>query len=76
MNILVVIVIAAILIGIGLLGMAVQILFSKKHKFPNTHIGGNPNMIKHGITCAQSWDKIEQRKGKKIEVEGLKLSNN
>jgi hypothetical protein len=76
MNILVIVVIAAVLIGLGLLGMAVQIIFSKKNKFPNTHIGGNPNMIKHGITCAQSWDKIEQKNAKKIKVEGLKLSNN
>ena len=76
MNILLTILIVVGLLALGILGMAVQIIFKKDHKFPNTHIGGNKNMISHGITCAQSWDKIEQKKGRKIMVENLKLKRN
>lgn len=70
------ILIVAGLLALGILGMAVQIIFKKDHKFPNTHVGGNRNMIKHGITCAQSWDKMEQKKVKQIKVEGLNLKGN
>lgn len=76
MNTLYTILIVIGLLAIGVLGMAVQIIFKKDKKFPDSHIGGNPNMIKHGITCAQSWDKIEQKKGRKIKVEGLELKGN
>lgn len=74
MNILYTILIVVGLLAIAVIGMAIQIIFKKEKKFPNTHIGGNPNMISHGITCAQTWDKIEQRKGRKIKVEGLELN--
>lgn len=46
-------------------GLAIQILLKKDGKFPNTHIGGNKNMKAHGITCAQTYDKIEQTKARK-----------
>ena len=74
MDILITILAGTVLIGLGLLGLAVQVIFKKDHKFPNTHIGGNKNMLSRGITCAQSWDKIEQKKGRKIKYEGLRLS--
>jgi hypothetical protein len=73
MNVLLVILLATGLIALALLGLAIQVIFTKKHKFPNMHVGGNKNLARHGITCAQSWDKMEQRKGRQIKVEGLKL---
>lgn len=59
-----------VLIAIGLmtfvvLGLAIQILFKKDGKFPNYHIGGNKHMKERGISCAQSYDKIEQTKARK-----------
>ena len=70
-----------ILIGIGVVAfavfaLAVQIIFSKKKEFPDTHIGHNPNMKGLGITCATTFDKIEQKKGRKIPFQALHLSNN
>lgn len=73
MNMVAVLIITAVLVGLAVFGLMIQILFSKERKFPNMHIGGNKNMLKNGITCAQSWDKIEQRNARKIEVEGLRL---
>ncbi|HPR30710.1 MAG TPA: hypothetical protein PLK12_01385 [Prolixibacteraceae bacterium] len=61
MELLKVMIIAAVLLLLALLGLAVQILFHRNHRFPNTHVGGNRNMKKKGITCAQTWDKVEQR---------------
>ena len=46
-------------------GMAIKILLKKDGKFPNTHIGGNKHMKSRGISCAQTYDKIEQAKVKK-----------
>ncbi|MFY9153443.1 MAG: hypothetical protein WAO52_15610 [Prolixibacteraceae bacterium] len=46
-------------------GMSVKILLKKGGKFPNTHIGGNKNMKARGISCAQTYDKIEQAKVRK-----------
>jgi len=46
-------------------GLATQILLKKGGKFPNTHIGGNKDMKSRGITCAQTYDKIEQANSRK-----------
>ena len=74
MNILVVIVISVVLLALAFLGLAIQVIFKKSHKFPNTHIGGNINLKTQGITCAQSWDKIEQKKARKeLQFDGLEL---
>ena len=50
-----------ILLAVGVLilvvlGLGVKIFFSKKKEFPNTHIGGNENMERMGITCATSGE--------------------
>lgn len=58
--------IALILIAIAIAGLAIKILISKKGKFPHTHIGGNKDMIKRGIYCAQTWDRIERKKLMKL----------
>lgn len=64
------------LIALAVLGLAIQIIFSKRKEFPDTHIGHNPNMKGLGITCATTFDKTEQKKGKKIPFQALHLSNN
>jgi len=58
------------LISLGLMAIAfaalgIRILIKKKGQFPHTHIGGNKEMIKRGIYCAQTFDKIEQKKVQK-----------
>lgn len=64
------------LVALAFFGLAIQIIFKKTRKFPNMHIGGNKNMLERGITCAQSWDKSEQKKRDTIVVEELRLSDN
>lgn len=48
------IIIASIFLGIVVVGLGIKVFFSKKKEFPNTHIGGNKNMEKMGISCATS----------------------
>ncbi|MBI9065898.1 MAG: hypothetical protein JEZ09_01320 [Salinivirgaceae bacterium] len=59
-----VVLLAVVILGIGILGMAFNIVFRKK-KFPETHVGQNKEMRKKGIVCAQTMDKMEQAKAKK-----------
>jgi len=54
--------IVLVLIAVAISGLAIKILISKNGKFPHTHIGGNKDMIKRGIYCAQTWDRIERKK--------------
>lgn len=42
---------AAILLGIGVLGMCFNIIFRKNGKFPETEVSRNENMRKLGIKC-------------------------
>jgi len=56
---------AVVIMAIVVLSLAIQILFTKRGKFPNTHIGSNQYMKDHGVTCAQTYDKIEQAKVRK-----------
>lgn len=51
--------------AIVIVSLAIQIFFTKRGKFPNTHIGANPYMKEHGVTCAQTYDKMEQAKVRK-----------
>jgi len=53
------------IMSVVLVGLAMQILFRKGGKFPNTHIGSNKYMKKNGVTCAQTFDKIERAKARK-----------
>lgn len=64
------------LLAIAFLGLAIQVIFKSDHKFPNMHIGSNKNLSTRGITCAQSWHKIEQKNARKIPYKGLHLSDN
>ena len=77
MDILKVILLAAALVSIAMLGLATQILLKKGGKFPNTHVGGNKHLKKQGIACAQTQDKMERAKVerqvdfKKVKIVGL-----
>jgi hypothetical protein len=62
MEFITIILLAIALVAIAFLGLAVQILFKKNGKFPNTHVGGNPSLQKQGISCAKTQDRIEQAK--------------
>ncbi len=73
MEIFKVVLLAIALLGIGMLGMAVRIVFLKGGKFPNTHVGGNKYLKRQGIHCATTQDKLAQRDARK-ELEFKKLS--
>ncbi len=62
MELLTIILLAIALVAIAFVGLAIQVLFKKKGKFPNTHVGGNSYLMKQGISCAKTQDRIEQAK--------------
>ena len=77
MEILKVILLAVALVSIAMLGMAITILVKKGGKFPNTHVSGNKHLKRNGVYCAQTQDKIEQRKGReKVKFEKIKFAPN
>ncbi len=62
-------ILSVIILGIGILGMSVQILFSKRKSFPDYRIGHNKEMRKRNIYCP----KTEQKRidmGKEIYCSG------
>jgi hypothetical protein len=65
MTVLKVVMLAIVIMALVLIGLAIQILFRKGGKFPDTHIGSNKYMKANGVTCAQTFDKIEQAKARK-----------
>jgi hypothetical protein len=65
MAILKVVLLSIVIMSLVFLGLAIQTLMKKKGKFPNTHIGSNKYMKQNGVTCAQTFDKIEQAKARK-----------
>lgn len=65
MAILKVILLAVMVMALVVVGLAIQTLFKKGGKFPNTHIGSNKYMKDNGVTCAQTDDKMEQAKVRK-----------
>ncbi|MBR6691235.1 MAG: hypothetical protein IKL75_01175 [Bacteroidaceae bacterium] len=50
-----------LIIAISVALLAITIIIKKNGKFPNTHVGGNREMRKRGIKCAQSQDKDARR---------------
>jgi len=65
MVILKVVLLTVVLMVFVVLGLALQILFKKGGKFPDTHIGSNEYMKANGVTCATTFDKMEQAKARK-----------
>ena len=49
-------------LGVAILLFGVKIFFTKNGKFPNSHVSGNKEMRKRGVTCVQSQDREERRK--------------
>lgn len=76
MGVLKVILLAVALLGIGMLGMAIQIMLKKGGKFPSTHVGGNAHLKKEGVHCATTQDKLAQRDAnRELKFKKLKYSN-
>ena len=74
MNFLAVFLVAMVLIAIAFAGLAIKILIEKKGQFPNLHIGANEHMKARGVTCAQTFDKIEQSKARReLSIKELSL---
>lgn len=73
MEVLMVVMLAIVIMALVLVGLAIQTLFKKGGEFPNTHIGSNKYMKDNGVTCAQTFDKIEQAKARK-ELRFKKIS--
>lgn len=48
-----------------MVGFGIRILLEKGGKFPNLHIGSNQHLKERGVTCAQTFDKMEQAKVRK-----------
>jgi hypothetical protein len=61
-------IITAIIIALAIIGLAVGILV--KGKFPDTHVGHNPNMKKLGITCAKNDSDLCRGRDKFDECKG------
>lgn len=77
MELVKVILLAAGVFGIGILGMAINILLKKGGKFPNTHVSGNKYLKRNGIYCAQTQDKIEQKKAwSKVNFKKVRFTQN
>ncbi|MBR3884059.1 MAG: hypothetical protein IKJ31_04790 [Bacteroidaceae bacterium] len=62
---------AVLIIAISFALLAITILIKKNGRFPNIHVGGNKEMRKRGIKCAQSQDR-DARKTNPMAVEEIK----
>ncbi len=56
-----------LIIAISVALLSITIIIKKNGKFPNIHIGGNKEMRKRGIKCAQSQDR-DARKENRMAV--------
>ena len=66
-----IIILTVILLSISMIGLAFNILFRKKGKFPAYRVGHNPEMRKIGITCAKSDErKCHSKQLKEKSCEG------
>lgn len=69
--------IVLVLLAVAFAGLAIKILMEKKGQFPSLHIGSNKHMKERGITCAQTFDKMEQaRANRKFKFDDLNLLKN
>jgi hypothetical protein len=68
-----IVLLSIVLLGLGFLGMAFNIVFRKK-KFPDSHISHNKEMKKRGIVCAKTMDRVERKKLKDgLRFKGIQL---
>lgn len=68
-----IVLLSVVIMSLVMLGLALQTLLKKNGRFPNTHIGSNKYMKDNGVTCAQTFDKIEQAKARR-ELQFKQLS--
>lgn len=68
-----IVLLSVVIMSLVMLGLALQTILKKNGKFPNTHIGSNKYMKDNGVTCAQTFDKIEQAKARR-ELQFKQLS--
>lgn len=55
------IIISAALIGLGILGMCVRIVFKKNGTFHSQNVGQSKAMRERGVGCTRSQDRQAQR---------------
>lgn len=76
MTVLKVVLLAIVIMTLVFVGLAISMLIKKGGKFPNTHIGSNKYMKSNGVTCAQTFDRIEQAKVRKeLRFKEISLDN-
>jgi hypothetical protein len=76
MNFLLVILLAVILIAFAFAAFAIRILLKKGGRFPNTHVSGNKYLKSQGISCIQTYDRMEQANArKKVDFKDLTVSS-
>ena len=54
--------ISLVIIAIAMALLGVKVFFTKKGKFPNTHVSGNKYLRERGIFCVQTQDRIARNK--------------
>ena len=57
--------ITMIVVAICIALLSIKIILEKNGRFPNIHVGGNKEMQKRGIGCAQSQDRAAQKVNRK-----------
>lgn len=55
------IIISAVILGIGILGMCVRIIFRKDGTFHSQDVGQSQAMRERGVGCTRSQDRQAQR---------------
>lgn len=61
--------ITLVIVAVSLLLLGVQTFFSKRRKFPHTHVGGNKALAKKGVFCVQTQDALERRKSRPVSTD-------
>ncbi|MDR0765325.1 MAG: hypothetical protein LBF09_00095 [Odoribacteraceae bacterium] len=54
--------ITLLLVGLAVVGLGVSVFFTKKKKFPETHVGSNKAMRERGIRCFLAADREERER--------------
>ncbi len=55
-NVLLGVAVVIVLLAVAVALLGVKVFFVKGGRFPNTHIHGNPEMKRRGITCARDGE--------------------
>lgn len=60
MELLKVVLPAVVILGLAMLGLALNMIIKKGGKFPNTHVSGNKHLKRNKVYCSQTQDRVEQ----------------